>query len=281
MKCENIQFNLPVYADDRLTDAERAGVEAHLTLCPLCRRKLSELQTIRADLRSLERPELPAHLLVSMRARVAAEIGQTQDKGKSFFSAEARRWLQMTLMPYGVATVVSVAFAFALLWSLASAEIPNRGVEIARLRGFDKSPALTLNKNPAPAGFGDFEITPAAYAAERLSVSGDSPSLNPNGALIALTKSFVRGKMKDEEVVVVADVFGSGLARIAEIIEPSSGNRRAVRELEEAIENDNSDYAPFVPAVMDNRSETVRVVLRIQRVDIQTHTRKKGEKVKR
>lgn len=280
MKCENIQFNLPVYADDVLTEAERAAIENHLPRCPLCRQRFADLQMIRADLRGMERPELPANLLASMRTRISAEINQTKRKPKSFFSDDARRWLQMTVMPYGVATVVSLTFAFALLWSLASAEIPSRNIEIARLQTFGKSPALTLDKNTAASGFGDFEITPAAYAAERLSVSGDSPSLNPNGALIALTKSFIRGKMKDEEVVVVADVFGSGLARISEIIEPASGDRRRVRELEMALENNDSNFAPFVPAVLDNRSEMVRVVLRIQRVDIQTHT-KKSERVKK
>ncbi|MBA4183932.1 MAG: hypothetical protein H0X49_07955 [Acidobacteria bacterium] len=77
--------------------------------------------------------------------------------------------------------------------------------------------------------------------------------------------------MKDDEVVVVADVFGDGLAQIAEVVEPSS-DRRAVRELEKALKND-PNFAPFVPANYDKRSDTVRVILKINRVDIQTHTK--------
>jgi len=90
------------------------------------------------------------------------------------------------------------------------------------------------------------------------------------GALVALTKSFVRGKMKDDEVIVVADVFGDGLAQISEVIEPSR-DLQAVRELQEALKTNPAFAPPFVPANLDQRSNTVRVVLRIQRVDVQTY----------
>ncbi len=273
MKCENIQFNLPIYADDILTADERRMIDKHLAQCPLCRQKLSDFQTLRQDLRVLPRPELPVELLVSMRRRVAGEIKSAERKQNGVFSEDVRRWLQMRLMPYGVATVLSLTFGFALLSSMLSvADKPVQTIEIAKAQTYNRPPVLTSNGTPA-ANVDDFELTPANYAAERFSVSGDSPSLNPNGALIALTKSLVRGSMKDDEVVVVADVFGDGLARIAEVIEPSR-NRSAVRELEKALKNNDFNDAPFVPAVMDNRSDTVRVVLKIQRVDIQTHSKK-------
>ncbi len=99
---------------------------------------------------------------------------------------------------------------------------------------------LTNSNSQFPAN--DFELSAADFAAARISVSGNSPSVNPQGALIALTKSIMRGKMKDDEVVVVADVFGSGLAQIAEVVEPSK-DINAVRELEKALKN-NPDYAP-------------------------------------
>ena len=75
--------------------------------------------------------------------------------------------------------------------------------------------------------------------------------------------------MRDDEVTVVADVFGNGLAQIAEVVEPSR-DERAVEELERALQSDPS-YAPFVPANMDQRSsETIRVVLKIQSVNVDT-----------
>jgi hypothetical protein len=74
--------------------------------------------------------------------------------------------------------------------------------------------------------------------------------------------------MKDDEVVVVADVFGNGLAQIAEVVEPSR-DRRAVAELQKALESDPS-YAAFVPSEMENRPESVRVILKFQSVDVST-----------
>jgi hypothetical protein len=72
--------------------------------------------------------------------------------------------------------------------------------------------------------------------------------------------------MRDDEVTVVADIFGNGLATISEVVEPSR-DTKAVEELQEALQTDPS-VAPFVPANMDHRSETVRVVLKIQNVNV-------------
>jgi len=67
---------------------------------------------------------------------------------------------------------------------------------------------------------------------------------------------------------VVAEVFGNGLARVDEVVEPSH-DRRAVEQLQKALQSDPA-YAPFVPAKLDRRSDSVRVVLRIQSVDVDT-----------
>jgi hypothetical protein len=264
---------LSVYADDILTTQERAAVDEHLPQCPLCRQKLSDFQTIRNDLRILPRAAMPNDLLGSLRNRVAEEIKTAGQQPKSIFTESRLEWLQMRFMPYGVATVVTLFFGLSLLWTLFSA--PNgtgQNTEIARTEPFTK-PTVLLAKNNSSPDLNNFELSAEDYAAERLSVSSDSPSLNPNGALIELTKSLLLGNIKDDEVVVVADVYGSGLAQISEVVEPSS-NRRAIRELEIALNNDSADYAPFVPASLDRRSDTVRVVLKIQRVDVQTHIRK-------
>ena len=91
--------------------------------------------------------------------------------------------------------------------------------------------------------------------------------------MVALTSSLVRGEMNDDEVVVVAEVFGNGLAKIDEVVEPSK-NRRAVGELEKALKSD-PDFAPFVPANLDQRPDSVRVVLKIQNVNVSTRIRPK------
>ena len=271
MKCENLQFNLSIYLDDCLNEGERALVDRHLAKCPLCRQKLGDFQALRNDLRTLPRPELPDFFVSSMRKRVAQTVEIKKEKSFIIFPVITTEWLQMRLMPYSIGTALSLLLGISLLWVLLSAAyVPEKNIELVKFQPIKKSAVLLTNSNSDGTG-NDFELSAADYSAARLSVSEDSPSLNPQGALVALTRSIVRGKMKDDEVVVVADVFGNGLAKIAEVVEPSS-DRRAVRELEKALKND-PNYAPFVPASFDRRSDTVRVILKINRVDIQTHTK--------
>lgn len=280
MRCENLQFNLSVYLDDFLVEDERAAVDRHLAQCPLCRQKLADFQALRAGLRSLSRPALPSDVLTAMRNRLARATANSKPKFSLLETETFREWLRMRLMPYAVGTASSLILGLTLLWTLLSAAyIPRSSGEIAKLETPTRSTVLLANSNWSGGSVlpeNDFELSAEDYASARLSVSGDSPSLNPHGALVALTNAIVRGNMKDNEVVIVADVFGDGLARIAEVVEPS-GDIQAVYELEKALKND-PNYAPFVPASFDNRSETVRVIFKINRVDIKTNTKPKSKR---
>lgn len=262
MYCENLQFNLSIYLDDVLTDEERAIVDEHLAQCPLCRQKLSDFQALRRDLRMMPRPVLSNELLNSVRNRVAVELNS--QPVETTFSDKVRDWARVFLMPYAVGTATSLLFGFLILWALISA---NSGIqqesEFATYEAPKTSSVLLAKSTPG------FELSPTDFANSRLSVSAISPSVNPQGALIALTKSFVRGEMNDDEVVIVADVFGNGLAQIAEVVEPSK-DRRAVQELEKALRTNPDLEPPFLPANMDNRSNTVRVVLKFQTVEVDT-----------
>ncbi|MDH3492722.1 MAG: hypothetical protein OEM82_04165, partial [Acidobacteriota bacterium] len=129
-------------------------------------------------------------------------------------------------------------------------------------RGRAETPILLANSNAAEMRR-EFELPPE-FGDVRIAAS--PPELNPAGALVALTKSIVRGDMKDEEVVIVADVFGNGLARIAEVVDPPS-NARSMRELEKAF-NTEPNMAPFMPSKLARDSGSVRVVVKIQRVDV-------------
>jgi hypothetical protein len=275
MKCEDLQLNLPLYTDDVLNADERAALDAHLAACPLCRQKLADFQTLRNSLRAFSRAEIPAQTLNSARAAIAAQTsGFARRPQLRFFSDEFREWLQMRVMPYGVGAFASLILGFALLYSLLSAASQfEPRAELTRNDSFAASSVLLANANPNGAR-NNADMTPTEYAQTRMAIAGESPSINPQGALVALTKSLVRGDMKDEEVVVVADVFGNGLAQIAEVVEPSR-DRLAVLELEKALKNSSAD-APFVPANLDGRSDTVRVVLKIQSVNVKTHLNPKS-----
>jgi hypothetical protein len=270
MKCEDLQLNLPVYTDDILTEDERAALEAHLSSCPVCRHKLADFQTLRNSLRGMARAEMPPRLLESVRINVAAQLQTASPKSNSLSSKNFWEWIQMRVMPYGIGTFASLILGFTLLWSLlAPASQTNRTNDLTQSDSFSNSTVLLANANPKGKA-SDYELSPTEYARTRSAFSGESPSINPQGALVALTKSLMRGDMKDEEVVVVADVFGNGLAQIAEVVEPSSRNRQAVQDLENAL-RDNPEYAPFVPADLDRRSESIRIVFKIQSVNVKTN----------
>jgi hypothetical protein len=171
-------------------------------------------------------------------------------------------------MPVGVGVATSLVVGISLMWAMFSGQLAplDKAASADSVRPADR--AYILGNTEIVPYPGDLSISSPAFANTRSAVAEESPSVNPNGALIALTKSLVRGHMEDDEVVVVADVFGNGLARIAEVVEPSE-DRHAVRELERALESDPA-FAPFVPASVDRRSETVRVILKIQHVDVDT-----------
>lgn len=249
MRCEEIQNLLAVEGDGSLLDDEFALVDGHLSGCPLCRQERDDIRVLTRDLRMMHRPNLPADVTRALRNVVSEKLGVRP----GFWLAEDRRpWLQAWLMPSGLGTFASVIGAVGFLWllSISPVEVPT-----------SSSFAYTAYSEP----------TQVAYAGQRRDVANESPSINPQGALVALTNSLVRGEMSDDEVVVVAEVFGNGLAKIDEVVEPSK-NRRAVSELEKALDSD-PDFAPFVPAALDQRPTSVKVVLKIQNVNVSTRIR--------
>ncbi len=266
MRCSDVKSDLPLYSDDILNAAERADLEAHLDTCPLCRQALSEYQEVKNGLRSLARPAMSADRLASLRLAVASELVPAIRTPVFHVIEDRRGWFDTWMMPSAVGTFASVVFGMFLLWGiLSTARDPN---EFITLSTPQPTRIMLASSNPM-VGPESVDIIPADYAITRLAIAGESPSVNPQGALVALTKSLVRGEMKDEEVVVVADVFGNGLARIAEVVEPSNDSR-AIEDLERALESDPM-YAPFVPASFDKRSDRMRVVLKIQNVNVQTN----------
>ena len=252
-----------LYADGYLDAGSASIVELHLAECPLCRQEHFEIREIRNRLRQMSRPEIPVGLANTVKRVVNNEIRLGRPVKYRFYNGFGD-WIRMQVMPYGVGVFASVAIAFAFVSVLfSSINTPVRyGSSTQTGPGVSTSSMLATSSDPLSA---------SDYASQRLDVANESPSINPKGALIALTKSLVRGDMKDDEVVVVADVFGNGLARISDVVEPSR-DRNAVVELERALETDPA-YAPFVPAVMDQRSNNVRVVLRFQSVDVSTGIR--------
>jgi hypothetical protein len=64
-------------------------------------------------------------------------------------------------------------------------------------------------------------------------------------------------------MVVVATVFSNGAASLSDVVQPPR-DRRMLDEFEIALRQD----AAFVPASMDRRPDTMRVVFAVQKVDV-------------
>jgi hypothetical protein len=263
--CDALQFDLPLYLDDGVEPDVRSAIDAHLVQCPLCRQKLDDFKLLRVSFTKLVRPQIPPDIFASVRNAVAAKIAPFVYPSPEFHLLEAkRRWVDVWLMPYAVAGFTSIVLGIFMLWTVI---FTTREIGSARFASENMPPAGgTVYLASAAPGLGAFDISPGEYASSRMGFTSESPSLNPQGALVALTRSLVRGEMRDDEVTVVADIFGNGLATISEVVEPSR-DKKAVEELQEALQTDPS-FAPFVPANMDHRSETVRVVLKIQNVNV-------------
>ncbi|MEP6902308.1 MAG: zf-HC2 domain-containing protein, partial [Actinomycetota bacterium] len=215
MKCENLQFNLSLYIDNILADEERGMIDKHLVQCPLCRQKLDDFGALRQSLRQISQPVMPKDLLASVKNAMAAELAPTALQKKHYFSQSFLEFLQMRVMPYAVGTAASLIFGFSLLWILLSGN-----QQTAQIAGFSDRVGQVPVLLPSRPSLSDGEITQADFVAGRGLVSSESPSINPQGALIAMTKAFVNGKGKGNEVVVVADVFSNGLANIEEVVAP-------------------------------------------------------------
>jgi hypothetical protein len=122
---------------------------------------------------------------------------------------------------------------------------------------FRASPGPNLNK----------PVTSEDFSARRAPFAEQSPSLNPGGALAALTGSYAHPhtnvSQDGDDMIVVADVFSNGSASLADVVQ-APRDRQMLADFEYALRQS----AAFVPASLDRRPDTMRVVFTVQKVDV-------------
>jgi hypothetical protein len=196
-----------------------------------------------------------------VRSAVAKEINQTTIQIGSGIEPTLREKLTHWIMPYSIGTVTATVFAMLLLTFILTIKDSNNELAVTTPKP-EKSTVLLAKSTP------DKTLKklspPPEYA--QIAVASNLPEVNPTGALMALTKSIVGGNVSDEEVVVVAEVFGNGIAKINEVVDPPSDNK-AMMELQKAFQA-NPENAPFLPTKLKDNSESIRIILKIQRVDV-------------
>jgi Putative zinc-finger len=264
MVCEEIKKSLSLYVDDGLRPDERAACYRHLEECPVCREHLLELRSIRGSLSMLSRPAAPVDLAPTIKRSVAVEAARRKALHETTFGDLVRAWLQPVVMRYAFSSVASVIIFTAVFAALRPHMIALHEAALA----FDAMQITTEPPDPFRTGFDITKpISPESYAALRTPFNAESPSLNPGGALATLTSEPTRlrgsGREGDDNMMVVADVFTNGSASMADVMQ-APRDRRMLAEFEKALRQN----AAFVPASLDRRPETMRVVFSIQRVDV-------------
>ena len=270
MRCEDLQIDLASYTDDALPEENVAVLRDHLTACPLCRQALDDMRKLQVRLRSLPRPEIPQAVLASVRRSIRVNGEPAMQPFGLFGSSLSVTSYRLWLASYSIAACASVVFGIAFFWLIFLANV-NAG-RISRST-VDRSSATPVYGVPVLDPSSRVILSPKDFANTRLDIASVSPSVNPQGSLIELTNSLVNSDGKHGEVVVVADIYGNGSAQIAEVVEPSR-DQNVLPELARALDYE-SDNPPFVPATFDQRSDNIRVVLKIQTVDVSTKERSK------
>lgn len=261
MNCAEIKNELSFYAAGESSPA----VEAHLATCPLCRQSVIDEREMLASLRELSSPKIPPFAANQIKARIAAE---SADTGVTIHIPFAiRDFLLMRIMPTAVGVAATLVIGFTvLIGMLTSADNAVQEFGRAANRPSNEAPLMLSMDTETGIAESVFWVSPDDYARQRRDVSFDSPSLNPNGPLIALSRTLMPAMPSDEEVVVIAEIDAYGRAQIAQVVEPPIDGKLLAR-LERAFEGQNS-ATPFLPAGMDSRPRSMRVVFKFQSVSV-------------
>ncbi len=258
MSCEETTKLLSQYIDDVLTLPVRATVDGHLDRCPVCRAEAADLRSLSRSLGYLARQEAPADLAAAINDALLIEAAARRQSPAPTFLQQAKLWLEPRLMPYSIGSLASVILFISMFAGLRphfvalhEAARQNNASFLQANRGYD------LNR----------PVTPEDFSASRAPFAGQSPSLNPDGALAVLTSAYSqprRDLYEDaDDMIVVADVFSNGAASLADVVQ-APRNRRMLADFEVALR----ESAAFVPASLDRRPDTMRVVFTMQKVDV-------------
>ena len=259
MSCEETKQSLSGYIDDVLSPSARVAIDKHLDQCPVCRAELAEMRSLSRRLSRLLRANPPADLLSSITDALVIEAAARRQHAERSVAGRIGIWVQPRLMPYTIGSFASIILFIAMFAGLTphfAALHEAAAMQNATVIWVNSEPRYDLNQ----------PVTPAFYAAQRAPFAEQSPSLNPGGALAALTGSYVQPHAEYQDadnMIVVADVFSNGAASLAGVMQ-APRDRRMLDDFEIALRRD----AAFVPASLDRRPDTMRVVFTMQKVDV-------------
>jgi hypothetical protein len=261
MTCLESQKTFTPYLDGELTREASAALTEHVGACPVCRHQLEETRALVRGLSLMARPVPPPGLSAAIRDALVIERAARVATPRLTPAERVTLWLRARLMPYSVGAVYSAILFVAVFGGLHQ--------QLVLLRELTVAQALENGQPlPGPDGRGPYDVTrplsPDLAAAARAAFGPESPTLNPRGALAKLTVAPPSdGNPDDDDMIVVADVYSNGTASLAEVVEPPR-NRRMVEDLQDALRKSPA----FVPASLDRRPQTMRVVFVLQKMNV-------------
>jgi hypothetical protein len=253
MLCEETRQSLSLYVDDCVSLPTRVAIDEHVDRCPVCRDEVVELRALKRQLSWMTPPAPPADLAATISNALAIEAAARRQQPTPSLGRRVARFVEPWVMPYSAGSFASVIMFFLMFAALRPHFVALR--EAAASQRIDH-------------GYDIYQpITKEGLAADRAPFTVVSPTLNPGGALAALTISYARPHAEidgdADDMIVVTDVFSNGAAALAEVVQPPR-DRRMLDEFESALRQD----AAFVPASLDRRPDTMRVVFAVQKVDV-------------
>ncbi len=269
MTCEETRRSLSPYLDGELAREEVPALESHLDVCPVCRLQLDRTRSLVRSLGMVKRPATPVDLNASICNAIQIERAAVRARPSLTLGEQLARWIEPHLMPYTVGAFYSLLLFIAVFGALRhQLVILHELAAEARLEAETRVQVTWVG--PAMMDGGGFangarSLSPETYAATRLPFASESPSLNPRGALAALAWTPPStGRPGDDDMIVVADVYGNGIASLAAVVEPPR-NPRVLKELQDALRKSPA----FVPAAYDRRPQTMRVVFVLQKMNVE------------
>jgi hypothetical protein len=242
MTCEETRQALSSYVDDCVSLPVRVAIDEHLDRCPVCRAEVADLRALTRSLNLMPRPAPPADLAVTITDLLTIEAAARRQEPKRSLGYRIARFLEPRLMPYTVGSFASVILFFSMFTALRP--------HFVALREAAGQNSVFVSQTGEPV----YDL----YSPEDFARS-QSPSLNPDGKLAALTRNQAHahpGYSADaDDMIVRINVFRDGSASLADVVRPPR-DKRMLDEFESALRAD----AAFVEAAVDRRPDTMRVV---------------------
>lgn len=279
MTCDKFKSQLSSFIDGQLADSVRISCEEHLRTCPMCHEQLVATRLMLRRVSSIAKLKSPDTLIHRIKDSLITEAAvmclRTADSTP--WHKKSIQWIEPRLGPTLAGTFASIVLFLSLTSGLMPYVFEWRhwaeatGIETRGILPSGLTSNLVSNRwSQVTNNYDDsIPITPASYAASREAFSAESPSIDPRGALAAYMSPRRSGAGRvikssaSDSMLIVANVFSNGRASLAEILRPPR-DREMINDVLRAL----SQSPAFVPAYLDHRPPTMRVILTIERINV-------------